>query len=1080
MSAHQSDQWVALGPVASAEEQAGLDALKKLITADPAARGWSNPQFISPSGRVDEVDAFVITRVGAFVIELKGWTGDITGNQSEWVVTSQRTGKSRSERNPYLLASEKSRRLAGLLKDAVKGRGVHGRGAVPFIGALVLMHGKDSTFTLGGAAGRVLSLPHFGVKGLEKAATFFNTAPDHPDRALTPQTIAAFAAVFGKLFSKPPVKYEVGDYDLTGADRLGDGPDWVDYVAENRAMPSLKKRVRVFDVPADASREERARREDQAGREVKLTRELVGHPGIEAPEDYKPSALGPALIFPYNAAAVPLAAYLDHEKAALTVRDRERLVQELAEILAYAHDRHVAHRALTDTSVWVAPGADGGRPRLTVRDWAAGRHESGAEQLTRLSAGTRNVRGEVDQAQWVYLAPETIRAGGDPADSPAGPLDVYGWGTLAYLIMTGRPPAPSLAELSEAFGQGADPCLDPAAAEPGIPEALAQVIREATRMAEARRPLDLHEVASRWEKASKDANRPEDGPSEEPASAVPAVGAVAVDPVDATAGDTLDNRFIVSDRRGAGSTGVALLVDDAGPGPGAETHEGVVLKVARDEAAGGRLAEEAAVLRRLDHRRIVRLVAGPLRVGAGVPGVPAGGRAALLLSDAGARTWASELGEAGRFTLGQLETLGGQLIEAVAYLDSVGVFHRDIKPANLGIAPDPGTHQPSLVLFDFSAAAAPAEDVGVGTDRYRDPSLGARGRYDRAAELWSVAVTLFEAATGDVPEWPGDTALEGPPTQPPNVRPGMFPEPVAGRMADFFMRALAPAVAERFDTAGAMSRAWGRLFGEVTRAESSEADGAARDRAAAAATLDTPLARAGLTARAVSALAGLPGGGVRTVDDLLSTSAVRINATKGLGEADRKETQRRRGEWLERFRTRVPARAARREGPASVETLLEGLVPRGKREGELAEQAAVVAVMFHVPGTREQPSPPAGGVWPTLREVVAATGLSRAVVERCVGAARARWAAARPDSGLRTVARELEDMLGGGEHVATLREAADTLLLRHGSLAGSKPARRALAAGLVRAVLMAGLSEDLACDDPGALAGTSALKPGAG
>ncbi|WP_420873106.1 protein kinase domain-containing protein [Nocardioides daphniae] len=106
----------------------------------------------------------------------------------------------------------------------------------------------------------------------------------------------------------------------------------------------------------------------------------------------------------------------------------------------------------------------------------------------------------------------------------------------------------------------------------------------------------------------------------------------------------------------------------------------MILKVARNDAAGERLAVEAEVLEQLDHPRVVRLIGGPIRID---------GRTALLLSDAGKETLATRIATEGRATIEQLEGYGRDLLEAVAHLDEQGLFHRDIKPANLAISPDP-------------------------------------------------------------------------------------------------------------------------------------------------------------------------------------------------------------------------------------------------------------------------------------------------------------------------------------------------------------------------------------------------------
>jgi serine/threonine protein kinase len=68
----------------------------------------------------------------------------------------------------------------------------------------------------------------------------------------------------------------------------------------------------------------------------------------------------------------------------------------------------------------------------------------------------------------------------------------------------------------------------------------------------------------------------------------------------------------------------------------------------------------------------------------------------------------------------------------------------------------------SLTLFDFSLAAADPADVRVGTAAYRDPEVGARGRWDAAADRYSAAMTLYELLTGQRPASPDDASGRAP------------------------------------------------------------------------------------------------------------------------------------------------------------------------------------------------------------------------------------------------------------------------------------------------------------------------------
>ncbi len=326
----------------------------------------------------------------------------------------------------------------------------------------------------------------------------------------------------------------------------------------------------------------------------------------------------------------------------------------------------------------------------------------------------------------------------------------------------------------------------------GIPDPIADVIALITSATETDRPSTMAEVLdfldAAWEEVRKvdEVEAPTD----------------VEDPLDAQSGDAIADRFLVLGRRGEGSSGVAFAVNDT---DAADSEREVILKIARNPSADKRLKAEAEVLRALDHKRIVRLIDGPIEVAE---------RRALLLSDAGKETLAVRLAKEGRSTLGQLQQFGGDLLDAMAYLETKGFFHRDIKPANLGIIPDPGTRKPTLVLFDFSLSDESVDNIASGTPGYLDPYLGRgqRRRYDRAAELYAVSATLFEMATGGLPWWGSGGSQPLSATDEPVVEPTAFEPAVAAQFAQLFRKALNPDAKARFSSADELAVAWHEVF----------------------------------------------------------------------------------------------------------------------------------------------------------------------------------------------------------------------------------------------------------------------------
>jgi serine/threonine-protein kinase len=111
-------------------------------------------------------------------------------------------------------------------------------------------------------------------------------------------------------------------------------------------------------------------------------------------------------------------------------------------------------------------------------------------------------------------------------------------------------------------------------------------------------------------------------------------------------------------------------------------------------------------------------------------------------------------------SLSQAARVGADVASALDYAHRHGLVHRDIKPANL-IFDDEGR----ITVADFGLARALAdatltEPVGtvVGTARYAAPEQIRGNTLDDRADIYSLALVLVEAITGDVP-FARDTTL---------------------------------------------------------------------------------------------------------------------------------------------------------------------------------------------------------------------------------------------------------------------------------------------------------------------------------
>jgi len=152
------------------------------------------------------------------------------------------------------------------------------------------------------------------------------------------------------------------------------------------------------------------------------------------------------------------------------------------------------------------------------------------------------------------------------------------------------------------------------------------------------------------------------------------------------------------------------------------------------------IEREAAILRRLRHRHVVRLheILATRKKVHFVLDLAAGGELFSLVD------------ASGRMTEDLARHYFRQLISAVRYCHARGVFHRDIKPENL-LLDEAG----ELKVADFGLGAVADGNLRhtlCGTPAYVAPEILSRKGYDPAkVDIWSCGVVLFVLAAGYLP-----------------------------------------------------------------------------------------------------------------------------------------------------------------------------------------------------------------------------------------------------------------------------------------------------------------------------------------
>jgi serine/threonine-protein kinase len=204
-------------------------------------------------------------------------------------------------------------------------------------------------------------------------------------------------------------------------------------------------------------------------------------------------------------------------------------------------------------------------------------------------------------------------------------------------------------------------------------------------------------------------------------------------------GSLVLNRFLVERRNGSGGFGVVYEAWDG------RLERSVAVKAIDSGGAQSwpRVLREAQAAARLNHSGIVTLY----EIG------EEDGNALLVSELVDGPTLATLIRE-GALSDREIGEIGADLCEALDHAHARAVVHRDIKPENIVIA-DEGEPRAKLMDFgiarltDASGLTAPG-DV-VGTLAYMSPEQADGGAAGPEADVYSLALTLYECWTGENP-----------------------------------------------------------------------------------------------------------------------------------------------------------------------------------------------------------------------------------------------------------------------------------------------------------------------------------------
>jgi len=207
-------------------------------------------------------------------------------------------------------------------------------------------------------------------------------------------------------------------------------------------------------------------------------------------------------------------------------------------------------------------------------------------------------------------------------------------------------------------------------------------------------------------------------------------------------------RYRLARRLGAGAFGTVWLARDE------RLDRDVAVKILpRERIVGGRFEREARTAARLAHPGIVTLYEAAVD-----------DEGAYLVSELVRGETLHQCLRAGRLSDRDIVVIGIALCDALAHAHAQGVIHRDVKPSNVLIPDRPATPAQAAKLTDFGVALVVGGDsltlTGdvVGTAAYMAPEQAEGLPAGAAADLYSLALVIYEGLTGVNPVRPGTAA----------------------------------------------------------------------------------------------------------------------------------------------------------------------------------------------------------------------------------------------------------------------------------------------------------------------------------
>lgn len=677
-------RFVQIGEPAHDAERAALRFLVEGLPAEYTVYG--NAWLVERSGVIYEIDAVVVAPHAVFVVEIKGYRGQIEGTDHDWYIPEPIPSPLRLNRLTAQVLKSQLRResyaagqlwVEGLVflslttKVGVRGPAskdrIHTRDTI-----LAVLQDPALVGRLSG--GRTLASTSGGEKDLLHLLTGVRSGPK-------------------------PVRH-IREYEII--DTVAHHDTFTELLGRNTLSP-MERVLRIYTIPPLAAEAQRTRIVERARWEAQVLGRLGRSEGILAADP--PFSDERGIVLPLeHFRGITLTSWIERYgpdargKERADLRARTDLWLRIAATIDEVHRQGVVHRLLRPDVILVEDKQEPTQIRVTGFDLAKQMSNEATVALT-----------SVADDRLVYAAPEVVTAfsSAEPAS------DQFSLGAILALLLTGRALFENTRQLMAAR----------------------RLMRRVRDMSQ-RIPLSLDEAVSRM----VDLRPTERFPSLDEAMSAVRVGrspeakllpSLVVDrraPLDVEnleAGARIGTDYEIVSRLGQGGMAVVYAARHLVSG---RTR---ALKIARaDDAAEEALRSEYQALSSLDHPNIVRVIDLSKMVD---------GRLTLVMERVGGETLRQWIASHPNTDPAAQRRLSEDLLLGLDYLEQKSVTHKDLKPDNLLVSDG------RLILIDFSLAGIPEDAPYGGTALYRDP---ASARWTHATDRFAAALCLFELYAG--------------------------------------------------------------------------------------------------------------------------------------------------------------------------------------------------------------------------------------------------------------------------------------------------------------------------------------------